>query len=124
VNGRTVTIISNRIFAIAGEDRANANAAIRLVEIDPNSLEMIKQGDDDITSDSLLWTNGQDLYAITGAGENYNLSIFNLDLVKQAGSSSVNPHASVLLSDNALITQRTDGSAMLLNPSDLSELIK
>jgi len=124
VNGRTVTIINNRIFAIAGEDRANANAAIRLVEIDPDSLEMIKQGDDDITSDSLLWTNGQDLYAITGAGDNYNLSIFNLDLVKQAGSSSVNPHASVLISGNTLITQRTDGSAMLLNASDLSELIK
>jgi len=123
VNGRTVILVNNRIFAIAGENRANA--AIRLVEIDPNTLEMIKQGDDDISADSLLWVNGQDLYAITVSGNNCSLSKFNLDLVKQATSTiPVHPHASVLLASNMLITQRTDGSAVLLDPNDLTEMIK
>ena len=119
VNGRTVILVNSRIFAIAGENRGDG--AIRLVEINPDTLEMLKQGDDDITPDSLLWINGQDLYAITGTPDNCNLTKFNLDLVKQASSTiAVHPHASVLFSDGNLITQKSDGGAVLLNPSDLS----
>jgi len=120
VNGRTVNVVNNRIFAIAGENRGDG--AIRLVEISPDTLEMLKQGDDDIAADSLLWINGQDLYAITGTDSNYNLARFNTDFKLQSRSTiTVNPHASVLFSDGNLVTQRTDGSAVLLNPSDLSE---
>jgi hypothetical protein len=119
-NGRTVVIISNRIFAIAGI--TSGNGAIRLVEISTDTLEMLKQGDDDIAADSLLWVNGQDLYAITSTGGNNNLARFNTDLALQSRSAiTVHPHASVLFSDGNLVTQRTDGSAVLLNPSDLSE---
>jgi hypothetical protein len=121
VNGRTVILVNNRIFAVAGEN--SGNGAIRLVEINPDTLEMVKQGDDDIAADSLLWIKGQDLYAITGAGDKYLLARFNMDLVLQSVSTMiVNPHASVLFSDgNTLVTQKTDGGAVLLNPSDLSE---
>jgi len=121
VNGRTVILVSNRIFAIAGENRGDG--AIRLVEINADTLEMAKQGDDDIAPDSLLWISGQDLYAITATGGNFNLTRFNTDLVRQSGSSiTVHPHASVLFSNGMLVTQKSDGSAVLLNPSDLSEI--
>jgi hypothetical protein len=120
VNGRTVILVNNRIFAIAGEN--SGGGTIRIVEISPDTLEMIKQGDDDIVADSLLWIIGQDLYAITGAGDKYLLARFNLELVRQAISTmTVNPHASILLSDGLLVTQRSDGSAALLDPLDLSE---
>jgi len=120
VNGRTVNVVSNRIFAIAGENRGDG--AIRLVEISPDTLEMLKQGDDDIASDSLLWVNGQDLYAITGTTDSNNLARFNTDFALQSRSAiTVHPHATILFSDGNLVTQRTDGSAVLLNPSDLSE---
>ena len=123
VNGRTVVLIGNRIFAIAGENKGTG--AIRLVEINSDTLEMQEQGDDDIAVDSLLWVNGQDLYAITSSGDNNNLTRFNTDLAKQSSSAiTVNPHASVLLSGGMLVTQRADGSAVLLNPSDLTEKIK
>jgi hypothetical protein len=120
VNGRTVILANNRIFAVAGENRGSG--AIRLVEISSDTLEMMKQGDDDIAADSLLWINGQDLYAITGTGGNYNLARFNMNLERQSSSAiAVHPHASVLFSDGMLITQKSDGGAVLLNPSDLSE---
>ena len=59
VNVRSVVYVNNRLLAIAGEDRAGT--AIRLVEIDMNTLEMIRQGDNDIAPGSLLWLNGQDV---------------------------------------------------------------
>ena len=120
VNARTVTWLNNRILAIAGE--ARGSGAIRLVEISSGSLEMLKQGDDDIAPDSLLWASGQDLYAVVTADGRLYLARFNADLVLQARSSvSVHSFASVLFSDGFIVTQRADGSAVLLNPRDMSE---
>ena len=119
-NVRTVTVINDRIFAIAGENRGNG--AVRLVEISGSTLEMLKQGDDDIVPQSLLWNNEQDLYAVINTGGNLYLARFNTDLALQARSSmTVHPFASALFYNGFVITQRADGSAVLLNPKDLSE---
>ena len=120
VNVRTITEVGNRILAIAGENRGNA--VIRIVEIDVNTLEMIRQGNNDIAPGSLLWRNGQNVYAITDAGGNSYLARFNTDLVLQARSSiAVHPLATVLFYGAHIITQRPDGSALLLRAVDLTE---
>jgi hypothetical protein len=120
VHTRTVTIINDRVFAIAGENRGAG--AIRLVEINSDTLEMQRQGDNDITPESMLWLNGQDMYAIVGSAGDLNLARFNTDLVLQSRSSvNVHPLASVFYYDGFLLTQRSDGSATVLNPRDLSE---
>jgi hypothetical protein len=120
VNVRTLTIAAGKIIAIAGENQGSG--AIRLVEINRDTLEMVKQGDDDISPQSLLWANGNDLYAISSSGDTLYLSRFNTDLVRQARSSvAVHPYAGVTFSDGSIITQRSDGSAVLLNANDLSE---
>jgi hypothetical protein len=120
VNTRTVTLINNRIFAIAGEDRGTG--AIRLVEINNNTLELQVQGDIDITPGSLLWVNGQNLYAIINNGSDLKLARFDTDLALQSTSLiNLHPFASVFFFDGFLITQRSDGSAALLDPVNLNE---
>jgi hypothetical protein len=120
VNVRTLTLADGRIIAIAGENRGNG--AIRLVEINGDTLEMVKQGEDDISPQSLLWTDGNGIYAIASSGGNLYLARFNTDLVLQARSSiTVHTYGGVTFSGGYIITQRSDGSAVLLNPSDLSE---
>jgi multidrug efflux pump subunit AcrA (membrane-fusion protein) len=122
VHARTVTIVAGRLFSIAGENRAQG--AVRLIEINQNTLEMIKQGDDDIMTGSLLWVNGNDLYSITVTLSNNTCFIgrFDTNLVLQAKSAvQVHPQASITIQQGRLITQRADGSAVLLNPQDLTE---
>ena len=120
VNVRTIAQVDDRIFAVAGE--ARGLGAIRLVEISGSTLEMQKQGDDDIAPNSLLWVNGKDLYAITNVGTNLYLARFDEDLKLQARSAiTVHPYATPLFSDSYIITQRQDGSAVLLNTKDLTE---
>jgi len=120
INARSITLIDGRIIAIAGETRGDG--AIRLIEINPDTLEMLAQGDDDISPQSLIWTNGNDLFAITSSGGNFYLARFNADLVRQARSSmTVHPFASATITDNFVITQREDGTAVLLNSGDLTE---
>ena len=59
VHTRTVTLTGGRILAIAGENKGNG--AIRIIELNPASLEIARQGDDDIMAGSLLWVNGSDI---------------------------------------------------------------
>jgi multidrug efflux pump subunit AcrA (membrane-fusion protein) len=124
VNIRTLTFFGGKILAIAGENRGNG--AIRLIEVDSNTLEMAKQGNDDIHPGSLLWASGENLFAITAPadGQLY-LGRFDAALTRQAQSRiTVHPNASVSFQENMVLTQRGDGSAAILNPGDLTEVIK
>jgi hypothetical protein len=123
VNARTVTFSQGKIFAVAGENRGNG--AVRLVEISPQTLEMTRQGNDDIHPDSLLWVNGGDLYAITVSGGALNLARFNTDFALQAKSSiPVHPFAAITFQGAMLLTQYSDGRAAFLDPKTLAELSK
>jgi hypothetical protein len=122
VHVRTITFISGKVLAIAGENRGNG--AVRLIEINQNSLEMIKQGDDDLHPESLLWVNGSDIYAITAdlSDNSYYLGRFDTNLVLRAKSGiKVHPNASVAIQDGRLLTQRDNGAVLILNPADLTE---
>jgi hypothetical protein len=120
INGRTLAFVGGRLLAIAGENRGNA--AIRLVEIDTGSLELVSQGNDDIHPNSLLWINGTDLYAVTVSEGGTYLGRFDVLLARQALSKAeVHPFASVSFQNGLLITQRADGSVLILNPRELTE---
>jgi len=123
VHARTVTAIGGKILAVAGENRGNG--AVRLVEINQNTLEMAKQGNDDILTGSLIWVNANDLYAITVDLSNNScyLGRFDVNLALQAKSAvTVHTNASIVIQQGRLLTQRDNGSALLLNPTDLTEI--
>ena len=123
VCARTVTFVDGRLLAVAGE--RVGQGAVRLVEIDPRSLEMLSQGDYDIHPGSPVWVNGRYLYLITADHENggrLNLARFDADLAMQARSEvELHPNASVSVQQGSLLTQRADGSAAVLHPTSLAE---
>ncbi|MDR2103731.1 MAG: hypothetical protein LBP42_06485, partial [Treponema sp.] len=120
ISARTVTFLENKIIAIAGENRGNG--AIRLVEIDPKTLEMNKQGEEDMHRDSLIWRNGEDLYGIISQDGNLYLGRFNADLECLARSSvPVPPYGAINFQGDLLTTQRADGSVLILDAGNLTE---
>ena len=122
VHSRTVAVVGGRILAVAGEHKGQG--AVRLVEINPTSLEMARQGNDDIKSGSLLWVNGNDLYAIIVdlAKKQHYIGRFNTNLELQAKSAvTVHPESTVIIQQGRLLTQRENGSALSLNATDLTE---
>ena len=121
VHVRTVAFVGGRILAVAGEHKGQG--AVRIIELNQSSLEMARQGNDDIKTGSLLWVNGNDLYAIIidNAKNQCYLGRFNTNLELQAKSTvRVHPECSVTIQQGQLLTQNEDGSALLLNPADLS----
>ncbi len=120
VSGRTFNIINGKVIAVAGENRGNG--AIRLVEINPTTLEIIRQGNDDIDPNSYLWVNGSDLYAIASVGGKRHLAKFDQSFVKKAQSTlEVHQWAAVTFQGSLILTQKPDGSVLLLNAADLTE---
>jgi len=121
IHTRTINIIEGRIFAIAGDTRGQG--VVRLVEIDRTSLQVIKQGENDIKTGSLIWPAGNNIYAIRAEGTSYYIARYNLDLEQQASSTiRVHPDASVIVQQGRVITQRENGSILLLNSMDLTEI--
>jgi hypothetical protein len=120
VNARSVISIGSRIFAVAGENRGGG--AIRIVEIDQESLEIARQGEDDIHPQTLLWMSKNKLYAITSQAGNLRFARFSTDLTREAQSAvTVSPYAAPVFLGDAVMIQRTDGSLAVLNEADLSE---
>ena len=123
VHTRTVTFIGGRTLAIAGEN--SGPGAVRLIEITPDTLIIARQGDNDIKTGSLLWVNSSDLYAITVdlSTNECHMARFDTNLVLQAKSAAkVHPESSVTIQQGRLLTQREDGSPLILNPATLVEL--
>jgi hypothetical protein len=120
INARTLVQVDGKILAVAGEDLGNS--AIRIVEIDPASLAMAKQGDDDIHGGSLLWVKGSDIYAIASTAGGLFLGKYNTNLERTARSTvQAHPFATVTFQDDVIVTQNSDGQAVILNSSDLTE---
>ena len=122
---RTLSFVNNRLIAIAGE---NVGAgAVRLVEINLGDLTMARQSDDDIHQGSLLWINGNDIYAITVdlGNNNHFIGRFNSELALQARSEiTVHPNAKVMIQQGRLFTQRADGSPLMLDPITLTDILE
>jgi len=122
IHVRTVTFIDNKIIAVAGENKGDAS--VRLIDINPQTFEMTKQGNDDIMPGSLIWVNSSSLYAITVdlTSNSCYIGRFDTNLVLQAKSSvTVHPQASVAFQQEKLLTQSEDGSALILDPVGLTQ---
>jgi hypothetical protein len=118
INIRTVTVVDQQIVAVAGEGNS-----LRLVAIDPDSLEVLHEGETEIHGASLLWVIDQDIYGIIRSGGNAYLARFDTALTLQAQSEiPVHPYGTVLFHENMLSTQNGDGKAVILDRMDLLEI--
>jgi hypothetical protein len=117
VRARTLVSAGGKTIAVAGEN----GSVHRLIEIDPVTLEMLRQSEDQIHSESLIWVEGQNIYAIVnGADGRQYIGRFNSELLKLAQSAiAVHPFADIIFSGGRLLTQDAQG---VLTPLDTQSL--
>jgi hypothetical protein len=121
VNARSLTQVGGRFLMLAGETR-EGQSITRLVEINPDTLEITRQGEDDIHPQSLIWVYNDKLYAIAGSGSSFYLTRFNANLAREAQSSiPVHPYGSPNFQGDTILIQRGDGSVAILNTTNLTE---
>jgi hypothetical protein len=118
LNIRTMNIVNNAIVALS----AQGGSSYRLVKIAIDTLETVAWGADAISVNSLLWVNGNDLYAIGATDGSFYMARFDANLKLQAASPvAVHPFASVMFYQDRLLTEGAAGGALFLNPQTLEE---
>lgn len=119
IRGRTIYDTGTHLVAIAG--KKSGSGAIRLVLIDPKSLEMAKQGEDPIAEQSVLVKGGNDWYAvIEGESGNFVVGRFDQELAVKAKSAvQVNPATAIVVTPRGLLVQNKEGGIRLLRATDL-----
>lgn len=123
IHGRYLLDAHGRLMAIAGT--TDGDGVITLVLFDPKTLEVIKQGADNIAAESVLINNGEDYYAIIDGDGKYYVGRFNGDLKLQAKSSlQVLPYSPVTIVDEGLMVQAADDTIRLIGLKDLLNVTK
>lgn len=119
IRGRTLYDTGAGLMAIAG--KKGGNAAIRLVLVDPKSLDVTKQGQDPIAEQSVLVQSANDYYAIVELGSGKcALGRFDKNLELKAKSAiNVLAATAVTVTPKGVLVQDTSGAIKLLRATDL-----
>lgn len=118
IHGRYLVDANGQLMAIAGTK--DGGGVITLVLFDPTSLEVVKQGADNISAQSLLIKNENDYYAVLEQGGKYYIGRFDSSLKLQAKSSiQVLPYSPITIVDQGIMVQATDNSIRLIGLKDL-----
>jgi hypothetical protein len=121
IRGRTLTILSGKLFAVAGME--GGSAAVKLVEINTDTLEIANEGSVAVFPDTLLWVVKNNFFAVIREGNDLKLGLFDDKLTLKASSTvSVEPYMSPLLKDGSIFVQTKDGSFAELS-ADTLELL-
>lgn len=131
IKNSPVTVIRNRTvfkaadsanyIAIAGEN--TKKGAIKLVTIDPETMEISSESDNYIAADSVLIKDSEDFYCVIDDKGSYYLGKFGSDLkLKLKSDIKVKSCTPVTLIDNGIVVTDADGKLRILNLDDLSAL--
>jgi len=118
VRGRRYYLSGNQMLIVSGIDKAPQ--AVRLMFLDSNTLEVINQGNYDVFSDTDLFLDGNNIYAIVRENNKWYVGRFNSELVLQVRSElEVLSYTPLQLNNGILYVQLNDGRVVPLDPGTL-----
>jgi len=121
VRGRTLTLLSGKLFAVAGMESGQGD--VKLVEIDMDTLEIAGMGEVTVFPDTLLWVSKNNFFAVIKEGNDLKLALFDDKLtVKATSAVSVEPYMSPLIQGGSIFVQTRDGGIVELSAETLEVL--
>jgi len=120
VRGRTMAILPEALLVIAGKE--GGNSKVRLMLLDQDTLEISKEGTNDVFPGSLMTVKGSDIYLVTTENGEWRLGKFNTSLERTAVSEvAVEPWSSISFDGPSLYVQGAAGEILKLSSSTLKE---
>jgi Membrane protein involved in colicin uptake len=121
IRGRTVYSSGTSFIAIAGQN--SGNGAVKLILLDPSTMEMTKESTEIVAENSVLVQDGADYYCVIQDGKNWVLGKYDAALTLTLKSPvAVKSSTPVTISADKIIVTGNDGSIRLLSKSDLTEV--
>lgn len=121
IRSRTIYKGTENFIAIAGEE--GENSTIKLVSIDPDSMEINGESNETVASDSILVCNGEDYYCIINSNEKWILGKFDENLnLKHSSPVEVISSTPITITDAGIVVTGKSGKLKLLSLEDLTAI--
>jgi len=121
IRDRTYYSVGGGFIAIAGKNVGNGT--VKLVILDSDNMEIIKESNETVSENSVLARDGKDYYCIIRDGSDWVLAKYDETLKLLLKSKVPLMQSSpVSVSDSAIVVTGKNGRIKLLAKSDLSEL--
>lgn len=118
IRNRTIYKSENGFIAIAGEN--TKNGAIKLVIINPDSMEISSESDNYIAADSVLVQDNLDYYCIVDEKGSFYLAKFGQDLkIKLKSQIKVKACTPITITDSGIVVTDNSGNLKVLAKDDL-----
>lgn len=123
IRKQKIEFLGNDILALAGTN--SGQGAVRLVLINSDTLETIKQGDVDIFPGSVVLIKDEFVYAVVAQEGNWFIGKFHEDLTLASVSNiAAMPFTSILNVDDKLYILGQDDAVHVLSDQNLADLKK
>ena len=122
IRTKTVYAVSPELYlAICGVN--DGHSAVRLCLIDSSTLEIKKQGNENLSETAeLVFANG-DFYTVVQSGKNYVLAVYDKNLtLKKTGSDFVSPDTPITVTAKGILVSGENERPLLLAASDLKKI--
>lgn len=123
IRSRTIYKGTTNFIAIAGEE--GKNSTIKLVTIEPESMEINGESEAKIAPDSVLVRDGEDYYCVIDNGGKYTVGKFDENLTLKLNSPvQVMDSTPITVTESGIVVTGADGKLKLLNLKDLTAIEK
>jgi len=120
IRNKRYETLQNLLLVLAG--RTGRGGSVRLVTLDPQTLDVVSESDAPIAATSGIAVDGQTAYAVVEKNGADYLASFGPDLKLAAQSdTTVDPYSYITVSGQEVFVQDTGGNILILNKSDLKE---
>ena len=121
IRNRTMFQAGDNFIAIAGEN--SGNGAVKLVQLSPDTMEIIKESNETVSENSVLVQDNGEYYCIISENGNSYLAKYDGDLnLKLKSPVSAQPATPVTISGQNVIISGSDNRVYVLNKSDLKQI--
>lgn len=121
IRNREYHEVGNSIVAIAGT--TGGQAAVRLVKMNRDTLQVTAESDVDVFPDSRVAVNGSHIYVVTEHQDSYRLARFDDSLLlRQRSDEDVLSVTNIVVADSELVLQRPDGKIIRLDAESLEKM--
>lgn len=123
IRNRTAFESDSGYVAIAGED--SKNGAIKLVNIDPETMEIALESSETVAADSVLVQDGDDFYCVINDNGKFYLAKYNESMELRLKSTvAVKSATPVMITKVGIVVTNADGKMQVLSKDDLAPLGK
>lgn len=123
IRNRTAFESDSGYIAIAGEN--SGNGTVKLVNIDPETMEIALESTENVAEDSVLVQDGSDFYCVIDDNGKYVLAKYNENMELRLKSPvTVKSATPVMITKAGIVVTNSDGKMQVLGKEDLAPLGK